>query len=89
MKSIDTYLCRNQKQPVIELYDMNTNEAVMSDGSKHVVYFYRDSHSEIYDFLRERNPNVQVKVKMNDGYWPLRLLVVCVIGWVIYKGLSH
>lgn len=89
MKSIDTYLCRNQKQPVINFYDMNTKEATMSDGSKHIVHFNRSSHSEIYDLLSAQNPNVQVSVKMNDGHWPLRLLVVCVFCWIIYKGLSH
>lgn len=89
MKSIDTYLCRNQKPVVVECYDIKTNEAIMSDGSRCVIHFPGSSSLEIYDVLHSQNPRVQVKADLNDGYWPLRLLLVCALGWIIYKGLSR
>lgn len=89
MKSIDTYLCRNQKPVVVEFYDMKTNEAIMSDGSRCIIHSPRCSGADVYDVLRSQNPRVQVRANLSDGYWPLRLLAVCVFGWIIYKGLSQ
>lgn len=82
MKSIDTYLCRNTKKPTIEFYDMDTSEAVYSDGSRQTIY-------QIHERLIAENPGIQIKSKLSDGLWPLRLFLVVTVGWVIYKGLSH
>lgn len=89
MKSIDTYLCRNQKPVVIKFYDMKTNEAIMSDGSVCIIHFPGCSSADVYEALYSQNPRVQVSANLSDGYWPLRLLVVGVFGWIIYKGLSQ
>jgi len=84
MKSIDTYLCRSAKKPTptIEFYDMETNEAVFSDGSRQTIF-------QIHERLIAENPEIKIKHKLSDGLWPIRLAFVIAVGWVIYKGLSH
>jgi hypothetical protein len=88
MKSIDTYLCRNTKKPVVEFYDMNTNQVTYSDGSRQIVCWPRETAHQAHERLSAENPKVLVIAKASDGLWLPRLVIVIVVGWIIFKGVS-